>query len=381
MLDDPVVKRLLEFRARVAPVLSLYLGVPRDPGDFRAAESQLHALLKPARELAESDDLGHYERESLRTDLARVAELATRTREFQGRGVAVIACARAELYEEVALPRAVRDQAIVDATPYLRPLLITLGASHRYCVAVVARNDSWLYDFFDRELEAAETVDDPKRPSKSADERHIHHREELAAHQHYRHTVEALEKMVHESGAELVVLGGHEETVAEFLRSMPHDLQPLVAGTFVIDPHTMTRAQVREHAETIVDAHEREEKARLMNEVLEKVATGGFGALGLEWCLLAVNEKAVEILFVTDDAHEPGRACDNCGWLGLAGEECPVCGQPTRETPDVIDDMCEAVVAAGGRVIGAETDTAPAPEMVAARLRFPVPRPVATGSG
>jgi hypothetical protein len=55
-----------------------------------------------------------------------------------------------------------------------------------------------------------------------------------------------------------------------------------------------------------------------------------------------------------------------------------VCAQTTRETPDLIDEMAAKVLDTGGRVEHVYADTRLAEHVVAALLRFPVPRPFAT---
>ena len=382
MIGHEVVDRLLHFRPVDAPVLSAYVAVPPDPGELRGAEARFRSVLKPIRELADSHELEHHPRESLRADVARVLDVGKRAVEFTGHAVAVFACQRAGLYEEVVLPPRVRDRAVVDATPYVRPLLAVLDEAHRFCVVVVDREHAWLYEYFMGELEAAEKAHGRalREPNYAGGwqgykEDHTHHKAALLARRHYRETAEAAEDLLRRTGAELLIVGGHEETVAEFLPYLSHEAQPKVAGTFVVDPSTLTPGQVREQAEKVVDAYERAEEARLVGEALEKVAAGGFGAVGLEWCLMAVNEQAVGLLLVHDDQQAPGRACDNCGWLGLAGDECPVCRQRTRETPDVIDEVAEAVLGAGGRVEHVYAETAMPAHTVAALLRFPVQRP------
>ena len=137
----------------------------------------------------------------------------------------------------------------------------------------------------------------------------------------------------------------------------------------------MSPGQVRERADEVVDAYERDEERRLVDEALERVAAGGLGATGLEWCLMAANEHAVQLLLVHDEEQAPGRACDNCGWLGLEEEECPVCGRHTRKAADVIDELSATVVDTSGRVEHVYADTPLAQLVVAAFLRFPVPNP------
>lgn len=377
------IDRLIHFRSSEFPVLSVYVAIPPDPGELSGVEARLHSVLKPVRELADSDELAHHPRESLRADMARVLDLATRASELQGRAIAVFACQRGGLYEEVVLPRRVRDRAVVDATPYLRPLLAVLDESHRYCALVVDREHAWLYQFLMGELQdATKTAGRALRKRNyggwyGLEEHRVRNRAEELARRHFRETAEMTEEFMRRTTAELLIVGGHEETVAEFLPFLPHDLQARVAGTFVIDPHTLTPARVREQAERVVDAYERDEEARLVAEALERVASGGFGALGLEWCLMAVNEKAVQLLLVHDDVEVPGRASDACGWLGLDGDDCPVCGQPTRKAPDVVDEMAAEVLDAGGRVEHVYTDTTLSEHVAAAFSRFPVPRPPA----
>jgi peptide chain release factor subunit 1 len=384
VIDPDVVERLLHFSSEDAPVLSVYLGVSADPGELRGVETRLNSMLKPVRELGESDALGHAERESLRHDHDRVLEVANRARELEGRGIAIFACQHAGLWEEIVIPCLVRDRAVVDATPYLRPIFAVLDESHRYCVVVVDREQAWIYEFYMGELEDASRVRGRalRKPDYAGGwqgykEHAVHDKAQQLARRHYRDTAARVDEFMRRTGAELLVLGGHEETVAEFRHFLPNQLQSRIAGSFSVDPGTMSPGQVRERADEVVDAYERDEERRLVDEALERVAAGGLGATGLEWCLTATNEHAIQLLLVHDDEQAPGRVCDNCGWLGLEGEECPICGQRTREAPDVIDEMAATVVDTSGRVEHVYADTPLSQLVAAAFLRFPVARPTA----
>jgi peptide chain release factor subunit 1 len=65
--------------------------------------------------------------------------------------------------------------------------------------------------------------------------------------------------------------------------------------------------------------------------------------------------------------------CDESGWLGTAGETCPLCGQPLRQTPDILDELAQTVIDESGSIEHVEADTQLKALLAAAELRFPLP--------
>lgn len=374
VLGQEVIDRLLKFRSTNAFVLSLYLAVEPRPDGLQDALSHLHSIIKPARALAESQDLEHYARDSLRADVQQVLSIGDRLSEFSGRTVTIFACDRSRLYEEASLPGSLADLALTSETPYLRPLLAAIDEMHRFGIVVVDIEHAWFYEMFLGEIQQiGERLDNI---AQRIGVRRTQDRVSELEKDRYKQIAVNVSKLMDQTSADFLIVGGHEETVDAFIPHLPKALHEQIAGTFVIDTHALTTAQVREHAEPVEQQHEFTEDCRLVEEALERVATGGFGAIGFDWCLYATNEKGVETLLLENDIVEPGRVCDNCGWLGLDGEECPVCGSRTREAPDIIDEMEVAVVNASGRVRHIRGDTGLSSDHIAALLRFPVPNPL-----
>jgi len=86
-----------------------------------------------------------------------------------------------------------------------------------------------------------------------------------------------------------------------------------------------------------------------------------------------VGKPAVETLLVQEGVARPGVVCDRSRWLALEGEQCPVCGDPIRSTPDVIDELGEAVVDEGGSVRTVRVETKLDELLTACTLRFELP--------
>lgn len=384
MIDHDAVNRLVAFRSLDAPVLSVYVGVPTDPGQLVNAQTTFNSLLKQVRDLVASPDLTHAQRESLRADADKALSLGRRAPQFQGRGVAMFACSQAGLYEEITLPASVRNRAVVDARPYLRPLLALAQADPPYAVVVLDAKRSWLYLFHQGRLEeVSHRTDQSVRAHDFAgwyglEEWSTHNRAEGRVRRHFRETAQAAEALLGPSGPRVLVLGGHEATLAQFLPYLSRRCQQEVAGTFVVDPHTMTTGEVREAAARVVAAYEHNQQTRSVTEVLGRLSEHGLAAAGIEWCLAAVNNLAVQTLLIHDEAQAPGMVCDGCGWLGLATEatqRCPVCNGPIRNTAEVIEEMAAAVLDAGGDIQRVHDDAGLDEQLVAASLRFPIPAP------
>jgi peptide chain release factor subunit 1 len=215
----------------------------------------------------------------------------------------------------------------------------------------------------------------PRKPNYAAGlaEDRVRNKADELSKRHYRTVVGILDELFRTGGYDLLIVGGHDYEVPAFLEFLTYDLRNRVAGSFSIDPTTAPLAEIRANGDSILERYERDEEQRLVAEVLEKVAAGGLTTVGLEACLWAGSVAAIQTLLVPDDATAPGVVCDESGWLALAGDTCPLSGKPTRHTPDVIDELAEAVIDEGGSIKHVEADTKLTEYTVAAALRFPLP--------
>jgi peptide chain release factor subunit 1 len=204
-------------------------------------------------------------------------------------------------------------------------------------------------------------------------EHRVHNKVEEFAKRHYRRVATVLADMFQVQGFDLLAVGGHPHQVSTFTNFLPRELRERIVGTFAIDAGTATPAEVRRCAEAVMERYEQVEERRVVAEILEAVAERRPAALGLEPCLWAGTVAAVQKLAVQEGAAVAGVGCDRSHWLALSGETCPLCGQPTRPTADVIDELVETVIDEGGSVEHIGTDTELGRHVVGAMLRFPLP--------
>jgi peptide subunit release factor 1 (eRF1) len=372
MISQDVLNRIIGSNGGRFPVISMYLGI----GPDKSARSQVASLLHRVRPLSEDRSLEHDVRLSMRADLQRIEGLAHEER-LQPGGLGIFASGGNGFFEQVSLPRPVRDRIVVDATPWVRPMLAVLDEYHRMCVVLVDKARAQVWELYLGEMREVAQIKDPalRKPNFAAgmaEHRVRNKADELSKH-HYRRVGSVLDELLRTEGFDVVALGGHPHEMPAVTGFLSRDVAARVAGTFAADPDTATVADIRRSAEAIMQRHERDEEQRLVGEIFAASAEGRPAAIGLEPCLWAGSVAAVQHLVIDEGAAVPGVVCDGSGWLGAAGEECPLCARPTRPTPDVLDELAEFVVEEGGAVEHVAADPQLGPHRVAAALRFPLP--------
>ncbi|MGH3273107.1 MAG: hypothetical protein ACRDNZ_02125 [Streptosporangiaceae bacterium] len=377
VLTAETVDRIVGFDGQGLPVTSIYAGVDADPSLREDLQVRVSSMLDQIRPLAKNGSASHEVRLSVRADIQRVRESLAEERWRPG-AVAIFACSGRGLYAEVPLPRPVRDQVMVDASAYVRPLLSVLDELHRACVVVVDKVTARLWEVYQGEMREVGTVLDPalRKPNYAAGqaEERVRNKAGELVKRHYRNVVSAVEKVFWADGCDLLIVGGHGHEVPVFAEFLPPELRSRLAGTFSADPAATGLAEIRRGADLILDDYDRARERQLAAEVFGTLAAGGLAVAGLADCLWAGSVAAASTLLVLDGAASvPGVVCDASRWLALTGGTCPVCGQPTRRSRDVLGDLAEAVRAEGGAIRRINDDDRLREHTVAARLRFRLP--------
>ena len=352
MITESDVDRLLAVHTDQRDVLSLYLRVPFDPADLRELPARAHGMLTIAAGNGGAPD-GIGDSSWIRPDVASWPEQDERlarelidahAREWLGHTAAIFVADQAGVAEAHALPCRLPDRAVLAERPHVRPLLVARQRCPEHYVAVVDGRHGWLFRVDGDRVEAAVTQEAGMR---------------------------AVAAMVERApGAGPFAVGGHEEDVAAFTGGLPAALRGRLAGTFVVDPHTMTPAVVRDRAAWVIADWVAMREQRRTLELREAEWTHDpLIATGLSRCLDAVNAGAVDVLVVPVGGVTGGYVCERCGALGSSVTGCPDGPAEARWVPDLFEEMVIKTLADGGR---AEALTEP-PGDVAARLRFAVP--------
>lgn len=371
--DRSLLRRLAGWDPKGAPVTSIYLTVDGRRYPRRVDyEVRLDELLRRARTAASG--LGEPGRRSVEADLERISGLVRSEFERGGtRGLAMYAASAVDLWEEVRLPRPVRDRAVVAPQADLSPLEAVVEMYRPTCIALV---DSEKARVFLAELGEVEEIADlfdevPGRHEKGGwsqmrMQRHV----DVHRHDHLKRVAEALFKLWKRRGFDRVILGGPGEVPRELEPKLHEYVRSRIADRIAMPMH-VTLDEVRRRTLEVEEELERRAEQAKIAEVSGAVGSGERGVAGLEPTLEALAEGRAGEVVVAIDLSAPGRACPSCGRLTTRTGRCPRCGSRTEEVPDVVDAAVAAALRSGSRVeIVTQDGAMEALEGVGALLRF-----------
>jgi hypothetical protein len=361
MVTRADVDKLLSIGAVGPSLLSLYLRVPRNPGQLRELPARADELLgKPVQ-------AGQRERDTIRQLLAAHA------RDWLGHTVAIFACAELGLAEAIPLPGQLPERAVLAARPHVRPLLLAIQRSTPYRIVVADQRHAWLLRVAGEQVQTAVLPDAEGVPSRGfggwygLESYRVNDRVIELTRRHYRDTVAALEQSLRADGLEPLIIGGHEDSIPQLFAVFPARLRAQFAGSFLADPHTLTPAKARDLASRVIADWMSRRDQRLAAEILQE-PPGKLTAVGLDACIAAAGQHAIDTLLLPADGLVPGYSCQRCGALSRSGQGCPHGADAVIRVPDLIEEITVSALGGGAQMTALDEP----PASIAARLRFPL---------
>ena len=231
-----MLRELVGFRSEAGCAISLYLDLdPADSPTPTAVDTRVNSLLSEAEKRVEArhEELTHDEREGLKRDFARIHEFFDNEFSREGaRGLAVFASG--DFFRPLPVAGSVPDDVHVGRGFQVAQLAQLVGRDGGAIVAFVGRERGQVFRLRAGRLE--EIVDrtedragrrDPGGGSQAGYQRHV---EKLVA-EHLKDVAAELDRVVRRLQAPKLVVVGSEETRAEFLDTLPHEVKSVVVGT------------------------------------------------------------------------------------------------------------------------------------------------------
>lgn len=335
--DD--IRSLACFKGEDAPVTSVYLDVDGSRHvRFQDVVRSADALLRDAL-------LKHDGHPSVAADIQRIQELVRGGIDRSTtRGLAIFSCSAHDFWRVVELPVSVRDQVVINHTPYVRQLELVVDEYERFGLLLVDKVRARVFVYELGELvESTEFLEPLPRgddDDRSYRQERAQSHESALVHQHLRHAADAAFRVFQERPFERLIIGAPDEIVGE-LKSVLHPyLQERVEAHCHIGVGA-SNDEVRAAALAVEADVERRKEAELVARLRDAVGAGNRGVAGLDDTLRALVERRVETLIVSHGYSHEGWRCQGCDHICRVGRACPVCGTDMTAVDDVVEEAVE----------------------------------------
>jgi len=345
MFTDRDLKELLSFKAN-HPVLSVYLNTEPSQGNTEELKLRLRSMLKDV---------------DSPQDIEVIMRYFEHEHDWLGRSVVVFSCEPENWLKTYSLAVPLRNRARIGNRPYVKPLVDLLDSYGGYGVVLIDKQAARLFYFHLGSLyEEADVLGKSVRRTKRGGGSQATGRRggiagqtdygEEIAERNMRDAVEVATHFFSENNVRRILIGGTDDNVAQFRNMLPKAWQSLIVGSFPVSM-TANHNEILERAMKVGQEAEIRHEAQLAGQVVTSAAKGKGGVIGLEDTLNAVKEGRVQLLLIRDGYKEPGKRCQNCGFLSARSMViCPYCGGELDSITDTVELAVRNVIRSGGEV-------------------------------
>jgi peptide subunit release factor 1 (eRF1) len=307
-MDDLRLSDRIDALARIEParlpLLSVYLNT-----DVNETGRTTHDvfLRKELRQRARTFEERSADRESLDRDCERIDKYLAEELKSSTRGVALFACAGADLFEAIQLQVPfTENRLVISDRPHLYPLARLDEEHPRYAALVVDTNFARIFVFGTGATLDTVDVQNPKtkhskgggwsqaRFQRRVENVHLHHAKEV---------VERLDRIVASEDIEHVVVAGDEVILPVLREQFPERLNAKVVDVLRLDIRSPEHEVLAATLEVLRKKDEETDEA-VVEDLISDYRAGGLALVGPEPVREALERGQVDTLVI---AAEPGQ--------------------------------------------------------------------------
>lgn len=349
MFDRNELKEIAKMHDSSDSFSSLYLNVNPLTNPKGEYVIQFKNMIK---QTIEAIDKGVYT--LIKDDLEKMeSSVIGNKRQFK-KGVAILSSARHSLWKEYYMSVPVKNELIVDKSPYIKPLFDILDNYQKYAVLLVDKGSARIFTVHLGEIvEYGEvhTSDIPGKHKKGGwfalsqnhYERHIDYHLGL----HIKDVVKKLGSFMSEEHIERLLIGGSDDAMAMTKNMLPVNIVNKVIGTF----HTEMFAKndtIISKVENLIRSFEKQKKDETVDGLITQAMKGESAVLGLESVLGALRNGNVMKLVFIHDLKSDGQACNKCGFFTIQDiKQCPYCKGGMEKVNYIVDMAAQKAVEQG----------------------------------
>jgi peptide chain release factor subunit 1 len=340
-MNESELQQLASFKGGGSPVLSLYLNTDLTQQPKEQSRLVLRNLLDSVAKTVSAED---------RERVERFFDLEY---DWQGRSVVLFSSAAEGLWRVYPLALALEGEAHASDRLYLKPLTELLGEYERHAVILVDREGArFLLIQMGQITEDSEWVGEDLKRHKQGGfaaarfQRHV----DKQAEQNLKMAAEAATRFYKDNHCRGTILGGAEDTLAQFQAMLPKAMLATVIGTIAADMAD-PRDDLMDRAVQLIRQQERTKEQKLVEQMITGAAKGTGAVTGLADTFYVAHQARVHTLVVDKGFELAGYLCDECGLVSAEPlSKCPSCSEQPQKIEDTVNLVMQKVIESGGQV-------------------------------
>lgn len=349
MLTYSEIKEMATLKNEENSFVTLYLNVnslTNPKGDYVI---YFKNMLKKVKEDLDKDVL-----KKIKTDLDKIRSfLKNNKREFK-KGLALISSSKLGIWKIYHLSLPVKNELIIDKTPYITPLLFLLNNYQRCAVLLVDKESARIFIIHLGEIEEYTELFTPDIPGKHKKggwfslqqdrfERHIDYHVGL----HVKGVVKRLEDFLRREAVNMVIICGSEDVIVKVKDMLSQTILKKLVSTFHAET-ILGAKEVLNKALQVIEGLETEKETNIVNELITRAMKNDMAVIGLEDVLNSLQERNIMRLVFLKDLIASGFKCKNCNFLTVQEiKSCPCCGGEFENIHYLVDFIAQKAVEQG----------------------------------
>ncbi|BCB96498.1 hypothetical protein JZK55_14200 [Dissulfurispira thermophila] len=281
----------------------------------------------------------------VKDDLEKIEKYVTSNKRIFKKGLALISSTATSFWKEYNMNVPVKNELIIDKTPYTKPLMDILDNYQRFAVLLVDKESARIFIVHLGEIVEYGEVHTPDIPGKhkkggwfALSQNHYERHIDYHIGMHLKDVVEKVDAFISGEYIGRLVIGGSEEAVSMVKGMLHKTVLDKVIGTVRIEMFAKNDEVLRK-VEPVISAYEKKKEEETVERLISKAMKSENAVLGLDNVINALQEQRVMKLVFVKDYKANGYNCNACGYMSVQKiDSCPFC-KGKMEAVDYMVDL------------------------------------------
>lgn len=347
MFERKDLEELEKFSFEDADVVSLFLNVSPQERKKQAYLSKFKNMLKGLPDKSNK----------CKEDIEKIISFLQSERESFKKSLVIYSCSKKNLWVRYDLNIEMKDDLIIDKTPYTNPLFDLLDNYQKYGVILVDKRTARVFLVFLGDIEEYGMVHHEDVPGKHKKggwfalaekryERHIEHH----VKNHLKDVIDKFDSFLKDKEIRRLIVAGSDEAITEMMNMLPQEIKQKIVGRVNIEKHA-TKEEVLEKVLPVIEVYEKMKESETVSELITRALKNDNAVTGIDDVFRYLRNRKVMKLVVSKGFKVEGFFCDKCGFTTTQPvDSCIECKGMISKVNNLVEKATEMAIKSGSLI-------------------------------